>query len=320
MAERFRDLLEDGSTGHRYNFAYLDEGAKREIRRRTLKAVAIPGHQIPFASREIPITRGWGTGGLQLTMSLIGPRDVLKVIDQGCDGSVNAVNLRRLASLTTGCRTTTRTQEATLIQTRHRIPEIPLREEQILIFQVPIPEPLRHVEPSEEITRRMHAEADYSRIWTHLYEQVVRWGRIVIGARYPVKVFGRYIMDPSPVPRWDIPKLNRSAALMLFAAGREKRIYALPPHTPVEPLVFSDMPFVTEDHGNKSCERCGTSGAFLDEIPGPGTLGSCWVCSDTDHCEQMVERREKTGDRRQKSKAGYQGESNGAPVSTESFS
>lgn len=68
-----------------YNFAFLDEGSKREIRRSILKAVAVPGYQVPFGSRELPIGRGWGTGGIQLTLSLIGPRDVLKVIDQGSD-------------------------------------------------------------------------------------------------------------------------------------------------------------------------------------------------------------------------------------------
>ena len=45
-----------------YNFAFLDEGSKREIRRSILKAVAIPGYQVPFGSRELPIGRGWGTG------------------------------------------------------------------------------------------------------------------------------------------------------------------------------------------------------------------------------------------------------------------
>jgi alpha-D-ribose 1-methylphosphonate 5-triphosphate synthase subunit PhnI len=67
-----------------YNFAFIDEGAKREIRRKILKAVAIPGYQVPFGSRDMPIARGWGTGGLQITLSIIGPKDVLKVIDQGC--------------------------------------------------------------------------------------------------------------------------------------------------------------------------------------------------------------------------------------------
>ena len=38
-----------------YNFAFLDEGSKREIRRSILKAVAVPGYQVPFGSRELPI-------------------------------------------------------------------------------------------------------------------------------------------------------------------------------------------------------------------------------------------------------------------------
>lgn len=38
-----------------YNYAFLDEGSKREIRRCILKAVAIPGYQVPFGSRELPI-------------------------------------------------------------------------------------------------------------------------------------------------------------------------------------------------------------------------------------------------------------------------
>lgn len=45
-----------------YNFAFFDEGSKREIRRATLKAVAIPGYQVPFASREMPIARGGEQG------------------------------------------------------------------------------------------------------------------------------------------------------------------------------------------------------------------------------------------------------------------
>jgi alpha-D-ribose 1-methylphosphonate 5-triphosphate synthase subunit PhnL len=61
----------------RHPFAFVDEEAKREIRRKLLKAVAIPGYQVPFASRELPIARGWGTGGLQVTMALIGPDDVV---------------------------------------------------------------------------------------------------------------------------------------------------------------------------------------------------------------------------------------------------
>lgn len=35
-----------------YNFAYLDEQTKRMIRRAILKAVAIPGYQVPFGGRK----------------------------------------------------------------------------------------------------------------------------------------------------------------------------------------------------------------------------------------------------------------------------
>ena len=42
-------------TAPTYNFAYLDEQTKRMIRRAILKAIAIPGYQVPFASREMPV-------------------------------------------------------------------------------------------------------------------------------------------------------------------------------------------------------------------------------------------------------------------------
>jgi len=276
-----------------YAFAFLDPGAKREIRRRILKAVAIPGHQVPFGSREMPIARGWGTGGLQLTLALIGPEDVLKVIDQGADDSVNAVNIKKFVRQVTGVSTTDDTRKATLIQTRHRIPEEPLKPHQILVFQVPIPEPLRLVEPSEHETRRMHAEADYSRIWLYLYEDIVKYGEITIGARYPVLVNGRYLMDPSPIPRWDVARLHRNEALLLFCAGREKRIYALPPYTTVEPLAFEDFAFRIETFGGR-CARCGAAGRFLDELIDDASGNRIYTCSDTSFCTKVQRQRDRS--------------------------
>ena len=115
-----------GMNAPAYNFAYLDEQTKRMIRRAILKAIAIPGYQVPFASREMPMPYGWGTGGVQVTAAILGPDDVLKVIDQGADDTTNAVSIRKFFVKTAGVRTTTNTQEATIIQTRHRIPELPL--------------------------------------------------------------------------------------------------------------------------------------------------------------------------------------------------
>lgn len=268
-----------------YNFGFMDESAKKEVRRSLLKAVAIPGYQVPFASPEMPIARGWGTGGLQITLALILPQDVLKVIDQGCDGSVNAVNIKKFIARVAGVETTADTGTATVIQTRHRIPEEPLREDQILVLQVPYPEALRDVEPSEQETRRMHAEGDYARMWLHLYEDIVRYGEISISYRYPVTVNGRYIMDPSPIPRWDVPKLHMAETLYLFGAGREKRIYAIPPYTRVEPLEFEDHKFRVEQFPI-ACSRCGSRNSYLDEIISDADGNRAYFCSDTDYCDK----------------------------------
>ena len=250
----------------RYNFAFIDESTKKEIRRKLLKAVAIPGYQCPYSSPEMPISRGWGTGGLHVTLAIIGRDDIFKIIDQGSDASVNACNLRDFVQSMTGCRTTFDTREATIIQTRHRITEEELTDKQLFVFQVPQPEPLRSVERYEYRTRQMHGEADYARMWVSLYESFVRHGDIMLGAGYPVKVNGRYIMAPSPIPHWDVPNLHMADTLYLFGAGREKRLYAVPPHTKVEPLEFEDVRFHIEDFQGKACYKTGQRKAFLDEL------------------------------------------------------
>ncbi len=270
-----------------YNFAYLDERTKRMIRRAILKAVAIPGYQVPFGSREMPLPYGWGTGGIQVTAAIIGPGDVLKVIDQGADDTVNAVNIRRFLQRTTGVATTGRTTEATLIQTRHRIPETPLAEKQILVYQVPLPEPLAKLEPREAETRVMHSLAEYGLMHVKLYEDIARHGHIATTYDYPVMVDGRYLMAPSPIPKFDNPKMHMNPALQLFGAGREKRIYAVPPYTRVESLAFDDFPFEVQ-RWDEACALCGATDSFLDEVITDDQGGRMFVCSDTDYCTQRL--------------------------------
>ncbi len=268
-----------------FNFAYLDEQTKRSIRRALLKAVAIPGHQIPFSSREMPMSYGWGTGGIQITASVIGNFDVLKVIDQGADDTTNAVNIRRFFKKVCGVKTTEKTSEATLIQTRHRIPETPLKEGQIIVYQVPIPEPLRWLEPSEVETCKMHALQDYGSMHVKLYEDITNYGHISTSYDYPVMVHNRYLMSPSPIPRFDNPKMHMNPALQLFGAGREKRIYAIPPYTEVVSLDFEDYPFTVEKW-DKACEFCGSRESYLDEVLIDNEGGRMWICSDTDYCNR----------------------------------
>jgi alpha-D-ribose 1-methylphosphonate 5-phosphate C-P lyase len=96
-------------------------------------------------------------------------------------------------------------------------------------------------------------------------------------------------MRPSPIPRFDNPKLDRSPALMLFGAGREKRIYALPPHTPVKSLDFEDHAFAIE-RWSQRCQRCGSAESFLDEIVVDDRGTRRFICSDTDFCEERMAR------------------------------
>ena len=275
-------------TDQAYNFAYLDEQTKRMIRRAILKGVAIPGYQVPFASREMPMPYGWGTGGVQVSAACLTPEDRFKVIDQGADDTTNAVSIRKFFERTAGVAVTEKTSEATVIQTRHRIPEIPLTEDQILVYQVPIPEPLRFLEPRETETRKMHALEEYGLMHVKLYEDIARHGEIATAYAYPVKVEDRYVMDPSPIPKFDNPKLE-SAALQLFGAGREQRIYALPPYTKAVSLDFEDYPFEPM-RADQTCALCGSTESYLDEVITDDEGGRIFVCSDTDYC---ADRREE---------------------------
>ena len=278
-----------------YNFAYLNEQTKRMIRRALLKAVAVPGYQVPFASREMPMPYGWGTGGIQVTASILTADDTLKVIDQGADDTTNAVSIRKFFQKTAGVQTTERTDEASVIQTRHRIPERPLTEDQIVVFQVPIPEPLRFLEPRETETRKMHALEEYGLMHVKLYEDISINGHIATTYAYPVHVNGRHVMDPSPTPKFDNPKMHGMAALQLFGAGREKRIYAIPPYTSVVSLDFEDHPFEIQKW-DQVCALCGDGDTFLDEVILDDGGGRMFCCSDTDHCARRRESAGEAGD------------------------
>ncbi len=270
-------------TDQAYNFAYLDEQTKRMIRRAILKGLAIPGYQVPFASREMPMPYGWGTGGVQVSAATLTPEDTLKVIDQGADDTTNAVSIRKFFERTAGVATTTSTRAASLIQTRHRIPEEDLTEDQILVYQVPIPEPLRFLEPRETETRKMHSLEEYGLMHVKLYEDISRHGHIATSYAYPVRVEGRYVMDPSPIPKFDNPKMEMPA-IQLFGAGREQRIYAVPPYTEVVSLDFEDHPF-DPSKAPHACGLCGAEDSYLDEVITDDEGGRMFVCSDTDYCE-----------------------------------
>jgi alpha-D-ribose 1-methylphosphonate 5-phosphate C-P lyase len=253
--------------------------------------VAVPGYQVPFASREMPLPYGWGTGGLQVTSAIIGESDTLKVIDQGSDETTNAVNIRRFFARTAGVATTTRTAEATIVQTRHRIPETPLTDKQIIVYQVPMPEPLFRLEPRVTECRKLHALADYGLINVKYYEDIVQHGSIATTYDYPVLVNDRYLTSPSPIPKFDNPKMHMNPALQLFGAGRERRIYAIPPYTKVKSLDFEDHPFSVQKWEH-ACALCGSHESFLDEMIVDDQGTRMFVCSDSDYCHSRRDDEE----------------------------
>jgi alpha-D-ribose 1-methylphosphonate 5-phosphate C-P lyase len=100
-------------------------------------------------------------------------------------------------------------------------------------------------------------------------------------------VNGRYVTSPTPIPKFDNPKMDMMPALQLFGAGREKRIYAVPPHTSVAPLEFEDVPFRVEYTPGQRCAQCGCGDSFLTSHAVSGADGTTrWVttCSDTSFC------------------------------------
>ena len=95
----------------------------------------------------------------------------------------------------------------------------------------------------------------------------------------------RYLMSPSPIPKFDNPKMDDNEAILLFGAGREKRIYAIPPHTRVRSLDFEDYPFEVQTW-EENCALCGAEDSYLDEVVLDDAGNRMFVCSDSHHCGQ----------------------------------
>ncbi|HER19412.1 MAG TPA: carbon-phosphorus lyase complex subunit PhnJ, partial [Chromatiales bacterium] len=146
----------------------------------------------------------------------------------------------------------------------------------------------------------MHGEADYSRLLVKLYEDIVKFDEITLSHRYPTRINGHYVIDPSPIPRWDVPKMHMSPALILLGAGREKKIYAVPPYTSAEPLAFEDVAFRVEDFTDpaigtrRACARCGSIDSFLDEFIDAHSGEKVYQCSDSDFCDSRLALQQET--------------------------
>src|SRR5262249_17345243 len=88
------------------------------------------------------------------------------------------------------------------------------------------------------------------------------------------------------IPRWDNPKLHQAAHLTLLSAGREKRLYAVPPYTDVYPIEFDDVPFRVEDQAGHICVQTGGTQKFMTEIPLPNG-DPRWEISDAGYAHKL---------------------------------
>src|SRR3546814_21079910 len=90
-------------------------------------------------------------------------------------------------------------------------------------------------------------------------------------------------MAPSPIPKFDNPKMDRMPALQLFGAGPEKRIYAVPPYTEVKSLDFDDPPFEVES-GEQDYALSATGYTYLAEVIADARATRRDLCSQRDYC------------------------------------
>jgi alpha-D-ribose 1-methylphosphonate 5-phosphate C-P lyase len=233
------------------------------IRRAILKALAVPGYQVPFASREMPMPYGWGTGGVQVTAACLTPEDVLKVIDQGADDTTNAVSIRKFFPAPRASPRPKRTARRRSSRPATASPNAADRRADPCLSGADPRTPAlsgtaRDRDAQDARAGGIRADAC----------QALRGHRparqIATSYAYPVKVEGRYVMDPRRSPSSTIRNCRTCPAIQLFGAGREQRIYALPPYTQVVSLDFEDHPF----EASKAPHACAC--AALRQLSGRG--------------------------------------------------
>jgi alpha-D-ribose 1-methylphosphonate 5-phosphate C-P lyase len=238
-----------------YNFAYLDEQTKRMIRRAILKGIAMPGLPGAVRLREMPMPYGWGTGGVQVTASIIGPDDVLKVIDQGADDTTNAVSIRAFFAKTAVWNDDVDTRSldhpdppphSGNAADRRSGAGLPGADPRTLAF----PRAARDRDPQDACARGIRPHACEA-LRGHRPQRPYRHHLCLSGQ-------GRGALRDGPVADAEIRQSEDAhvEALQLFGAGREKRIYAMPPHTDVVSLDFEDHPFEIQ-HFEQPCALCG---------------------------------------------------------------
>ena len=157
-----------------------------------------------------------------------------------------------------------------------------MHEGQVLIYQVPRPDPLRGFINSGSESRKRHGDHDYGVVYTRLFEQWLQSGETALGYDHPMIIEDGVMMSPSPVPAQDNKRIAHSPAIQIFGAARERRLYALPAYTSAQSLQFDDLAF-TMRHSAHHCSICLSIDAYLDNLGSEDEPQ--WVCSDSECCQ-----------------------------------
>ncbi len=99
---------------------------------------------------------------------------MLKVVDQGADDTTNAVSIRAFFQKVADSPFTTRTTEATIIQTRHRIPEEQTERGGRRSSTRAHSGTAALSSNARNETRKMHALEEYGLMHVKLYEDIAR--------------------------------------------------------------------------------------------------------------------------------------------------
>ena len=131
----------------------------------------------------------------------------------------------------------------------------------------------------------MHALEEYGVMHVKLYEDIAR----LRPHRHDLRLSGAWWRSPPDVvprrsPHSTIRSCDRCPALQLFGAGREKRIYAIPPYTRRRQPRFRGSPVSGPEPGGAVRPLRRRATASLTRSSSTTRAARMFVCSDTDHC------------------------------------
>lgn len=285
-----RALIEErGAAFEGYTFGFLDDMAKREIRCAIRRAWRSPATRRPSGHARCR-SRAAGARAADYAGVRRGGRHHQGDRPGRRRGSVTRSTSAASSRRRLGARETLTTGEATLIVLPHRIPEERMTSGQILILQVPHP---GAAASRRAVRRRRARDARRRGLRAHVARAVRGRGTQRRGDRgRGVSRAGERPLrhGPQPDPALGLPKLDQAETLFLFGAGREKRIYAVPPYTSVKPLEFEDFPFsIVHLPG---CRAAAAARRTHTSSPRRRRDGSTLsVCSDASYCDDVLAGR-----------------------------